>query len=206
MFTGIIERMGRVVYLGRSDGKALSLEIDLGETSNDAEVGDSVAVNGACLSITSKCDRVASFDVIEETLHKTNLGELSPGSEVNLERSMLLSDRIDGHLVSGHVDGVGRITRTEELGDGSIKMWVDAPGDLTSFMVHKGSVALDGVSLTLVEIADNSFSVCLIPQTLAHTTLGFKRPEDHVNIEVDMIGKFVKRFLQQMGGGPPKSV
>lgn len=199
MFTGIVERLAHVKSVRRSNDRNSLIQVDLGdEFSSTVKVGDSIAVNGTCLTVTAKRGGVVSCDVIEETLHRTNLGELSRGSKVNIERSLLLSDRVSGHLVTGHIDGTGEIAKVERQKDSSMKVWIDACRELPSLMVQKGSVAVDGVSLTLVDVTNHSFSFCLIPHTLANTTLGHKKPGDTVNIEADTIGKFVKKFLEEM--------
>lgn len=160
--------------------------------------GDSLCVNGVCLTVTGIRKGVVSLSVIEETLRVTNLGELVKGSKVNIERSLRLSDRIGGHFLSGHVDCTGRITRLEQMPDGSVRTWIACEAGLTANMVPKGSVAVDGISLTLVDVNKNSFSVCLIPHTLSTTTLGYKTQGATVNIEVDMIGKYVRKSIEQL--------
>ena len=200
MFTGIVEKLAPVTSLRKLKGRTFSIALNLGDKfSSSVRIGDSIAVNGTCLTVTTRRGGVVVFDVIEETLQRTNLGKLSKGSKVNVERSLLLSDRIDGHLVAGHIDGVGKIQRTEKFADGSLKMWIAASPEIVSSMIQKGSVAVDGVSLTLVDVTQDSFSFCLIPHTLKNTTLGYKKRGDYVNIEVDMIGKFVRRLLEKIG-------
>lgn len=187
MFTGIIEALGVVRESAHAPyGKTLSIEVpaDWG-----LEPGASVAINGACLTVRRVSSSLASFDVVTETLRKTNLGELRPGDKVNLERSLKAGGRIDGHFVLGHVDGVGIVRR---IGQESI---FSAPAELAPFLAEKGSVAVDGVSLTIVSATEGSFSVALIPFTLEHTTLGLRRPEDRVNIETDVLAKYVYRIL-----------
>ena len=183
MFTGIVEELGR--FAGR-DGHRFTFEAPL--TSADASVGDSIAVNGACLTVVAlDGDGRWQADAVDETLARTNLGRLRPGDPVNLERPLRLQDRLDGHLVQGHVDGVGivahpapdlRIT-TEHL----------------RYVARKGSIAVDGVSLTVVDVLDDGFTVAVIPHTAAVTTLGARRPGDHVNLEFDVIAKYVERLL-----------
>ena len=178
-------------------GKGARLTIDLGPLADGLATGDSVAVNGACLTATEINGASVTFDAVSETLAKTALGEFRPGAKVNLERSLTAADALDGHLVQGHVDGVGSlrsIRRTEGLWEFS------APPELTRQMVPKGSVAVDGVSLTLVDVADERFSVALIPATLSETTLGELATGDRVNVETDVIGKYVIRYLQQIAG------
>jgi len=194
MFTGIVENLVSVISTHHLKGKTYSLQVDLGETARNIRIGDSVAVNGTCLTVVRKRGRTCSFQVIRETLNRTNLGSLKPGSKVNIERSMTLTQGISGHLVMGHVDGVGRVKSIERQNDGSIKMEISAAKKLTSQMVEKGAVSLDGVSLTLVDVSDRTFSVCLIPHTLKATTLGIRKKSDLVNIETDYIGKYVLKL------------
>jgi len=196
MFTGIVENLGTVISTSHLKGKTYSMRIDLGRMSQGARIGDSIAVNGVCLTVTSKRGTTISFDVISETLRRTDLGTQVPGSRVNIERSMTLKDRISGHFVSGHIDGTGKIMRISVQNDGSIRMVIATTRKLTSMMVEKGSVALDGVSLTLVDVSDRYFSICLIPHTLKITTLGFKKESDLVNIEADIVGKYVLKLAR----------
>jgi len=196
MFTGIVEKLATVISTSHLKGKTYSMCIDLGRMRNSARIGDSIAVNGVCLTVTRKRGTTVSFDVISETLKRTVLGTQIPGSRVNIERSMTLKDRISGHFVSGHIDGTGKIMKITTQRDGSIRMVIATTRKLTSMMVEKGSVALDGVSLTLVEVSDHYFSVCLIPHTLKITTLGFKKKPNLVNIEVDIVGKYVLKLAR----------
>lgn len=198
MFSGIVEKLASIVSVAKQSASSALIKVDLGKLARTVRVGESVSLNGVCLTVTGKRKGIVSFDVIEETLRVTNLGGLKKGSRVNVERSLLLNDRVDGHLVTGHVDGTGKISGAEKEVDGSVKLWMETEVELLSLMIPKGSVAVDGVSLTLVDITGDSFSVCLIPRTLSTTTLGYKSKGDSVNIEVDMIGKYVKRYLEQM--------
>jgi len=197
MFSGIVEKTVPVVSI-RKRSKSALIQIDLGKLVRDTKIGDSISINGVCLTVTKKRKGTVSFDVIDETLRVTNLGELTKGSMVNIERSLRLADRIGGHLVSGHVDGVGKIVKIEQPAEDSAKLWVEAKSDLLSSMIAKGSVAVDGISLTLVDVGENRFSVCLIPHTMSATTLGRKTEGDSVNLEVDAIGKYVRKYLDQM--------
>lgn len=197
MFTGIIEQLVPVVSVERSTGKSVSIKIDLGTLAGETHRGDSVCINGICLTVTNKQGSVVSFDVIQETLRVTNLGDLVKGSKVNIERSLRLNDRVGGHFVTGHIDKTGTILRVDKEPDGSLKMFIKTDSEVLMLMTRKGSVAVDGISLTVVDVTEDSFSVCLIPTTLALTTLGFKKEGDVVNIEADMIGKYVVRYLDE---------
>jgi len=197
MFSGIVEKTAPVVSITKRSKSAL-IQIDLGKLARGTRTGDSISVNGVCLTVTKKRKASVCFDVIDETLRVTNLVELTKGSMVNIERSLRLADRIGGHLVSGHVDGVGKIAKIEQPAEDSVKLWVETRSDLLSSMITKGSVAVDGISLTLVDVGENRFSVCLIPHTMSATTLGRKTEGDSVNLEVDAIGKYVRKYLDQM--------
>jgi riboflavin synthase len=163
-----------------------------------------VAINGACLTVIAADATHCVFQVGPETLRCTNLGDLASGDRVNLERALRLSDRLGGHLIQGHVDGIGHIVQRESQADWQYT-WFRAPRMLLDQMVPKGSIAVDGVSLTLVEVTDDRFSVALIPHTLARTTLGFKVSGQAVNLETDLIAKYVQKLLGAEGGRPPRS-
>lgn len=193
MFTGLVEALGTVRSL-RSDGAGRQLCIAAPEITSELALGDSVAVNGACLTVVEHDATTCRFQVGPETLLRTNLGELAPGDRVNLERSLRVGDRLGGHLVQGHVDGVGRVAERVPQGDWEL-FWFACPTALAAQMVPKGSVAVDGVSLTLVDVAAERFSIALIPHTLAHTTLGFKGPGAAVNLETDLLAKYVWKCL-----------
>jgi riboflavin synthase len=193
MFTGLVEVLGSVRDLV-ADGAGRRLTVLAPEVTAELTLGDSVAVNGACLTVVARDAQTCAFQLAPETLQRTNLGALCPGDRVNLERALRLSDRLGGHLVQGHIDGVGHVAERRDDGEW-VTVWFCCPPDLASQMVSKGSVAVDGVSLTLVEVAADRFSVALIPHTLAHTTLGFKGPGDAVNLETDLVGKYVWKFL-----------
>jgi riboflavin synthase len=192
MFTGLVETLGLVRQV-RPEGPGRRLTLSAG--LDGMKLGDSVAVNGCCLTVVSLSGEEVSFEAGPETLRLTNLGELAPGDRVNLERSLRLGDRIGGHLVTGHVDGLGRVAERKRDGDWEF-VWFACPPPLAEQMAPKGSVAVDGISLTLVDVRADAFSVALIPHTLAVTTLGFKKPGDSVNLETDLLAKYVWKCLR----------
>lgn len=198
MFTGIIEGLGAVAAI-RPVGPGQRLAITAGFELAGTKVGDSIAVSGACLTAVSIAGRQFDVDVSPETLARTTLGAARVGERVNLERALRLSDRIDGHLVSGHTDGTGVIASREAAGNAVI-VTVAVPEALTRYMIVKGSVAVDGVSLTINRMEADRFSVSIIPHTAGLTTIGFKQKGERVNIEVDMIGKYVEKFLSAQTG------
>jgi riboflavin synthase len=198
MFTGIIERVGRIGRI-ESKGDLSRLYVEMGPAAEGVKLGDSVAVNGACLTVCEIDGKVLAFEAIRETLDKTNLGDLAEGSSVNLERAMRADGRLDGHIVQGHVDGVGRLRELRRSGD-DVQFIVDCDADLADLLVDKGSVAIDGVSLTVVTVEPEGFDVALIPTTLAETTLGSKQPGERLNLEADILGKYVKRYLGRITG------
>jgi riboflavin synthase len=199
MFTGLIRHVGKVEKVAQTPaGRRLTIE--LGPLAEGLGLGDSVAVNGACLSAVEIAGAVASFDVIRETLARTTLGALAAGSRVNLERALAASDALEGHLVQGHVDGQATVRRIDRTA-GGYEIEFDAGSDLLGQMVPKGSVAIDGVSLTLASVGRAGFTVALIPATLADTTLGGLGPGSAVNVETDVIGKYVLKYLSQLGSG-----
>jgi riboflavin synthase len=193
MFTGIVEEMGSVKSLGRERGAA-RLTVSASTVLGDAALGDSICVNGVCLTVVEKGKTEFSADVAVETLKVTNLGELKTGAKVNLERALQLSTRIGGHLVTGHVDAVGRIREKREEGNGW-RIFIDAPESSLRYIIKKGSVAVDGISLTVADVEKAGFSIAIIPHTAKLTTLGFKSGGDSVNLETDIIGKYVERLL-----------
>ncbi|HMH92463.1 MAG TPA: riboflavin synthase [Streptosporangiaceae bacterium] len=202
MFTGIVEELGQVVTLERAAEPA-RLTVAGPEVTADARRGDSIAINGVCLTVTALSDGQFSADVMGETLSRSSLGALAPGTPVNLERSVRPDGRLGGHLVQGHVDGTGTIVSRAPAG-GSAVVRISVPGELSRYVVEKGSVAVDGVSLTVSALSPPAsprqapgawFEVSLIPETLQRTTLGTKQPGDVVNLEVDMIAKYVERLL-----------
>jgi len=198
MFTGLIEEMGRVVAAERR-GQGLRLRIDLGPVAEGVKFGHSINVNGVCQTVAAIEGTVADFDCITETLRRTTLAALSVGERVNIERSLAAGAPMGGHFVTGHIDGTGTVVERRESGR---EFWlrIRVPPALTAEMVPKGSVAVDGVSLTLVEVTTETFTVTLIPVTLRQTTLGSKDPGDLVNIETDILAKYVRKILSSQFG------
>jgi riboflavin synthase len=193
MFTGIIEQTGSVTAAeGGSEMMRVVLEA---ESLDGIGLGDSIAVNGVCLTAVEVAPGRITVDIVKETIDRSTLGRLSPGDPVNLERPMPADGRFDGHIVQGHVDGVGRIVGIEPEGDG-VRLGVEFPTSLGRYLVEKGSVTIDGVSLTIAAITDDRFEVALIPHTLAVTTLGLRSVGDEVNLEVDVLAKYVERLLK----------
>ncbi len=197
MFTGIIKCMGIVedVRMSEGEGSAMTITVDIKEIAARVGVGDSIAVNGVCLTVVALEGSRARFNLVGETIARTNLGMLKRGDSVNLEPSLRVGDSIDGHFVLGHVDGIGRIVERREERD-QVIMSIEVPNSLMRYIAVKGSIAVDGVSLTVTSIKDNRFSVALIPHTLQVTTLGRKREGDTVNIEVDMIARYLANLLE----------
>lgn len=193
MFTGIIEEIGTVDQASRSGGN-LQLRIKAPKLTADVSVGDSINIDGACQTVIHIKDEFLTVEAVEETLKRTTLGQLRAGDPVNLERALQASDRLGGHLVSGHVDFVGRIKYVSHR-DQSWVYEFEFPGEYKSHFVEKSSVAVDGISLTVVDVQENSFTVSVIPYTMGATTLGTKKTGDRVNIETDLIGKYVERIL-----------
>jgi len=195
LFTGLILGMGTLLSVRKLTGGAI-LSLRAGDISTSAVIGDSIAVNGVCLTVVSKNRDELSFDLSDETLARTNLGMLRPGDTVNLEPSLTPSSKIGGHFVTGHIDDTGKIRSKTNTGD----MWkfgIEVSSDILDYLVEKGSVAVDGISLTVVDILTNSFTVVIIPHTAKATTLGMKASGDTVNIEVDILGKYVAKFLKK---------
>lgn len=198
MFTGIIVELGEVVSLSRKQAGA-TLAVSSAALSRDAELGDSIAISGACLTVVGRKGNVLSFNLSDETLQSTTLGRLKQGDRVNLEPSLRPDGKLGGHFVTGHVDAAGRILSKTTVGD-TFQVVVETPEKVTGFLVEKGSVAVDGISLTVVDVTDDSFSVVIIPHTARVTTIGFKDVGDTVNVEADIIGKYVARFLKYKSG------
>lgn len=197
MFTGIVEEMGAVTSMEKSLA-GTRVTILASTVLGDLKVGDSVSVSGTCLTVVAKGERGFSVDVSPETLSVTTLGHLTPGAPVNLERAMRLNERIGGHLVAGHVDGVGTIESRRQEGN-ALLMTIEAPVEILRYCVVKGSITVDGISLTINEVIDHGFTIAVIPHTAKVTTLGLKQAGDRVNLESDVIGKYVERLLQERG-------
>jgi len=194
MFTGIILGKGKVIEK-RASGSGMVFSLDADFDLNDPEEGESIAVNGVCLTAMNINARRFTVDVSPESLARTNLGKLSVGSKVNLERALRLSDRLGGHMVSGHVDAVSKVLERRPLGD-FVQFTFGVPAGLAKYIIEKGSIAIDGTSLTVNSCDDKTFSIVIIPHTLEVTLLGTLREGDSVNIEVDLIGKYVEKMLQ----------
>jgi len=189
--------MGEILsFKKRSGGAILSLKAN--EVASTAKKGDSISVNGVCLTVVNKNNDTLSFDLSEETLRSTNLGSLKTGDIVNLEPSLSPDSKIGGHFVTGHVDAAGRIRSKVNIGN-MMKVEIEAPANTINFLVEKGSVAVDGISFTVVDILKDVFTIVIIPHTAKFTTIGFKNTGDTVNIEVDILGKYVARFLNRDG-------
>lgn len=195
MFTGIVETTGRVADAQPRPAGGMRLVIDAAPVTAGLAVGASVAVDGVCLTAVEVEGARLVVEVVPETLARTTLGRLQPGSVVNLERPLPADGRFDGHIVQGHVDGVGTVTAVESEGDG-VRMRISIPSDLSRYLVEKGSVTVDGVSLTIAGRSDDEIQIALIPHTLQVTGLGLRRPGDAVNLEVDVIAKYVERLLE----------
>jgi riboflavin synthase alpha subunit len=199
MFTGIVRERGRVV---RADGgpDGLSLEVEAPDTAALSAVGDSVSIAGACLTVTSVIDGRLTFDAVPETIERTSLGRLRPGEEVNLEPALRVGDPLGGHYVQGHVDAVGTVRSLGPEGEGA-RLWVDAPAAVLRYCVEKGSITVEGVSLTIAALDEAGFAIALVPHTLEATTLGAVDPGDPVNVEVDVLAKYVERLVRTDGPG-----
>jgi len=199
MFTGIIEEIGKVTSIRRQGSQAMQLTIGAKKVLEKVQLGDSIAVNGVCLTVTRyEPGQWFEVDVMPETMKSTNLGQLQPGSPVNLERAMTPESRFGGHFVSGHVDATGRVVRRDAIAN-AVLFEFAAPESFLKQLVPKGSVAVDGISLTVVDVKADRFGVSIIPHTLEQTILQFKRVGDTVNLEADMLGKYVRHYLEQSG-------
>lgn len=193
MFTGIVEELGHVVRVDAL-GDSVRMTISGPLVVSDASIGDSIAVNGVCLTVTTKTDTEFTADVMQESLNRTTLGHLAENSPVNLERPVTLATRLGGHMVQGHVDGVGTVTG-RRLSDNWEVVTIKPPVDLLKYIVEKGSITVDGTSLTVASVNDAEFTVSLIPETLAKTTLGIRQAGDEVNLEVDVMAKYVEKLM-----------
>ncbi|MEA4973908.1 Riboflavin synthase [bioreactor metagenome] len=193
MFTGIVEEIGKIIKVERGV-KSSKLTIGGNKIFSDLKLGDSVAVNGVCLTVTSFSKGVFTADVMNETLSRSNLGTLKQGSAANLERAMIADGRFGGHIVSGHIDGTGVITQIKQ---DDIAIWytVSTDNKVMKYIIEKGSVAIDGISLTVAKVTEGDFSVSLIPHTAKETVLGLKKIGDTVNLENDVVGKYIEHFL-----------
>jgi riboflavin synthase len=196
MFTGIVETVGIIEKVEPGDDLT-RLIVGAESIAEGVKLGDSIAVNGGCLTVTSLLDGRFAFEAIPETMERTNLGDLKVGSRVNLERAMRAGDRLDGHIVQGHVDGVGTVRAVIQDGN-DVRLQVDCDPELADCVVEKGSIAIDGVSLTVSALLPSGFEVALIPHTLEVTTLSDRQIHDRVNLEADVLGKYVKRYLERM--------
>ena len=192
MFTGIVEGIGKVKKISKAskNRSAIQMIVDLGKHGKGLKIGQSVALNGVCLTVTKLSKTGCLFEMIEETTKKTDLGNLKPGGIVNIERSLKAGDRLEGHFVLGHVDGVGIIKKIQKKPK-EIQVWFEVPRNLSKFIVKKGSIAMDGISLTVVDTKNNLASVCLIPHTVEVTNFKAKKIGDKVNIETDILGKYI---------------
>ncbi|MFB5607169.1 MAG: riboflavin synthase [Candidatus Nitrosomaritimum yanchengensis] len=192
MFTGIVEGIGKVKKITKAtkNRSAIQMVVDLGKHGRGLKIGQSVALNGVCLTVTKLSKTGSTFEMIEETTKKTDLGNLKVGGIVNIERSLKAGDRLEGHFVLGHVDGVGIIKKIEKKPK-EVQVWFEVPKSLSKYVVKKGSIAMDGISLTVVDVKKNLASVCLIPHTMEVTNFKTKNIGDKVNIETDILGKYI---------------
>lgn len=197
MFTGLVEEIGTIKRL--IGGTVCKLAIASEKVINDVAIGDSVSINGVCLTVTSIGDGVLTFDAVPETLSRSNLQGLKPGDKVNMECSLRAGKMMGGHIVQGHVDGVGSIKSIKSLSDSAV-IYITAPKEVLKYVVEKGSIAIDGISLTVASYDETGFTIAVIPHTLDMTTLCLKRVGDRVNLEADIIGKYVERFVNGRSG------
>jgi riboflavin synthase len=195
MFTGIIRELGQVAAI-EGGGGGVRLTVEATDTAAQAAPGDSVSIDGVCLTAVTVDDGRIGFDAVPETLSRTTLGRLAAGDHVNIEPALRAGEPLGGHYVQGHVDAVGRVRSAEPEGEG-VRIWVDAPPEVLRYCVEKGSVGVDGVSLTVAALDDRGFAVALVPHTLAVTTLGALEPGDEVNLEADVLAKYVERLVQR---------
>jgi len=192
MFTGIIEGIGKVENIEKStkNRSAVKMTVNLGKHAKGLKTGQSVALNGVCLTVTKLAKNKCNFEMIDETTKKTDLGNLKKGSIVNIERSLKAGDRLEGHFVLGHVDGVGKITKFQKKPN-EVQIWFEIPKNLAKYVVKKGSIAVDGISFTVVDVKKNLASVCLIPHTIDVTNFKTRKIGDKINIETDILGKYI---------------
>ncbi|MGI0047714.1 MAG: riboflavin synthase [Nitrosotalea sp.] len=192
MFTGIIEGLGTIEKFDRNTKtrSEARMKISLGKIAKGLKIGDSVAINGVCLTAINIAKNIAEFEMVGETIKKTNLGSLGNGDRVNIERSLKVGDRLEGHFVLGHVDGSGVILKINKQ-PSQVQIWIELPKELTKYVTEKGSITVDGISLTVVDKIKNKFSVSIIPHTMKVTNLGLKKIGDKVNIETDVLGKYI---------------
>lgn len=192
MFTGIVEGIGKIKKItpATKNRSAIQMTVDLGQHGKGLKTGQSVALNGVCLTVTNLSKTNCTFEMIEETTKKTDLGNLKPGGIVNIERSLKAGDRLEGHFVLGHVDGVGIIKKIQKKPK-EVQVWFEIPKNLSKYVVKKGSIAMDGISLTVVDVKKNLASICLIPHTIEVTNFKTKKIGDKVNIETDILGKYI---------------
>ena len=195
MFTGIVRELGRIASMEGGEA-GIRVVVDAPDTAPGLGLGDSVAVNGVCLTAVAFDERTISFDAVPETLSRTSLSRLAPGIGVNLEPALRAGDPMGGHIVQGHVDGVGRVRSVAPEGEGR-RIWIDAPEAVLRYCVEKGSIAVEGVSLTIAALDDAGFAIALIPHTLAVTTTGALEPGHEVNLEVDVLAKYVERLVNR---------
>lgn len=202
MFTGLVEEIGTIQSVIKG-AKSASIVIKAKKVLENVRLGDSISTNGVCLTVTAFSSDSFQVDVMAETMRLSNLNNLSPGSKINLERALMLGDRLGGHLVSGHIDGVGIITDFQRE-DNAIWVSIAAPSNILKYVIHKGSIAIDGISLTVAYVDSEIFKVSIIPHTKDETTLLGKNIGDNVNLEGDMIGKYIERFLSFKEETPSK--
>jgi riboflavin synthase len=194
VFTGIVRERGRVASVD-GDGNGIRIRLEAPLTAGDVAIGDSVSLNGCCLTVVETADGTLAFDAVPETLARSSLDGLEAGSELNVESSLRAGDPLGGHYVQGHVDGVGTVRSVEPEAEGR-RIWFDAPSEVLRYCVEKGSVAVDGVSLTIAGLDEHGFAVALIPHTLSATTLGTLEPGARVNLEADVLAKYVERLVE----------
>ena len=192
MFTGIIEGLGNIVSFDKktNNRSAAKMKIHIGKIAKGLKIGDSVAINGVCLTTVSISKGITEFEMVGETIKKTNLGSLERGDKVNIERSLKIGERLEGHFVLGHVDGIGIISKIEKQSN-QIQIWIKLPKGLSKYVIKKGSITVDGISLTVVDVLKDQFSVSIIPHTVQITNLSYKKVGDKVNIETDILGKYI---------------